>query len=71
MMIAGSMVAVGLLPLGIIMGWDHSLDPAAIGWAALVLVALLVTLIGCSTMRFEFMGTANKNSAANGSQPIR
>src|SRR6185503_9357192 len=39
MMIAGSMVAVGLLPLGIIMGWDHSLDPAAIGWAALVLVA--------------------------------
>ena len=62
MMIVGGLVVVSLLPVGIVMGWDHSLRPGAIGWAALILLALAVTLVGCLTLRFELMGTASATS---------
>jgi len=48
MMIVGGMVAASLLPVGIILGWDHSLAFGAIGWAALILLALSVTVVQLS-----------------------
>jgi len=58
------MVAASLLPVGIIMGWDHSLDVGAICWAALTFLALFVGAFGSFTLRFQLMETVNKPDPA-------
>jgi hypothetical protein len=69
MTIAGMVIALSLMPVGIVMGWDHSFEPAALCWAALALLALLVSAIGCFTMRFESVGAANKTLQATAAAP--
>ncbi len=62
--IGGATVALLMLPLGILMGWDHSFEPAALCWAALTLGALCVSAVGVFTLHFEPAGTANKHLQA-------
>jgi hypothetical protein len=49
-----------LAPAGIVMGWDHSFEPAALCWLALSLAGLVVTAVGTFTLRFEVFGGANQ-----------
>jgi len=63
------MVALGLLPVGIIMGWDSSFSTAAICWAVLVLLACFVVAWSCFRLRFEVTGTANKSLQPTAAAP--
>ena len=65
MMIVGSIVAASLLPVGIVVDWDQWLAPGAIGWAAVILLALSVAVVGCLTLRFELTGLPNAAPAGN------
>jgi multisubunit Na+/H+ antiporter MnhB subunit len=60
MMIGGVIAAIVLTLVGMTLDWDDSLQTATIVWAALVLLAWVVALVGCFTMRFELVGSANK-----------
>lgn len=66
MMIGASIVAMGLLPVGILMGWDSSFSPRAICWAVLVLLACSIAAWSSFCLRFELAGTANKSAAGKG-----
>jgi hypothetical protein len=50
-----------MLPVGIVMGWDHSFEPDALLWAALMLAALCDSAVGIFTLHFEAGGTANQH----------
>jgi hypothetical protein len=54
-------VALCLMPVGIVMGWDHSFEPGALCWAALALFAIFVSALGCFTLSFEMVRSANKS----------
>jgi hypothetical protein len=69
MTIGGSVMALCLLPVAIIMGWDHSFEPAALCWAALTLFSLSVSAFGCFTLRFEAVESANKTLQATAAVP--
>ena len=56
--------------MGIVMGWDHSFDPAAIYWATVVLVALFYTVVACYRLRFELIGAANQTVERTGAPPL-
>src|ERR1017187_419217 len=60
MMIGGTLAVLVLVLMGLALAWDDSLQIATIVWAAFVLLACVVALIGCFTMRFELAGSANK-----------
>lgn len=60
MSIIGIIVVGILVPIGIIMGWDHWSDPGLLAWAKLILLALTVAGVGSLTMRYELTGAANK-----------
>src|SRR5262245_35705207 len=64
-MMAGGFISVGLLPVGIAMGWDHSFEAAAIYWAAVVIVALLYMCVACYRLRFELAGGGEPATAPN------
>jgi len=58
--IGGMMIMAALALVGMVTGWDHSLEPKALCWAAAFLVTLIVTGVGAFSMRFELVGAANK-----------
>jgi len=68
-MIGGQVVAIALLPVGILMGWDRSFSWEALFWAGLILSALLLALRGYFRLRFELTGTANQALQATAAPP--
>jgi hypothetical protein len=69
MSFGGGLIALALIPAGIVMGWDHSFEPGALCWAAACLIALMVAGIGAVTMRFEVMGLASQSLQATAGAP--
>jgi hypothetical protein len=69
MMIGGTLAALVLVPMGLALDWDDSLQTATIVWAAFILLACLVALMGCFTMRFELVRSANKALQATAAAP--
>jgi len=61
MAIGGMVVAFCLLPVGIVTGWDHSFEPAALCWGAVTLFSLFVSVFACFTLRLEVVESANKH----------
>ncbi len=53
------MAILFLVPIGMLLASDAPSNAAMILWAALMLLALSVTLMGCFTTRFEMAGSAN------------
>jgi len=68
-MIGGTLTAVALLPVGILMGWDSSFSVGAVFWAAAIFAALLLTVLGCFRLRYELVGTANPPLQATAAAP--
>ncbi len=69
MTIGGAIAAIVLTPVGVTLAWDDSLRTAGTMWAALVLIAGVVALVGCFTTRFELVGSANKALQATAAAP--
>jgi hypothetical protein len=69
MSFGGGLIAMALIPVGIVMGWDHSFEPGAVCWAAACLIALIVAGIGAVRLRFELMGLANQSLQATAAAP--
>ena len=69
MMIGGVIALLVLVATRMMVSWDDSLETVTIVWAALSVLACLVALIGCFTMRFELVGTANKALHATAAAP--
>src|SRR5207249_877025 len=59
-MIGGSIIAVGLLPVGILMVWDTSPSAGAVCWLVFLFLACAAVVWGCFSLRFELLGTVNK-----------
>ena len=64
MCFGGMLIALALMPVGIVMGCDHSFAPEALCWAVVSLAALSVAGIGTFRLRFEPAGTANQHPQA-------
>jgi hypothetical protein len=60
MMMGGSIGAILMMLVGFMLDWDHSLQIVIIAWAAFVLLACVVAVIGCFNTRFELLGSANQ-----------
>lgn len=80
MMIAGAMIALGFMPVSmviIITKGDQLSERTAIGWAALALISCCgavagssVAAVACLTIRFELVGAANQTLQATAASPI-
>jgi hypothetical protein len=64
MCFGGMLITLALMPVGIVMGYDHSFAPEALCWAAATLAALSVAGIGTFRLRFEPGGAANQHLQA-------
>lgn len=69
MTIGGAIAASVLTPVGMTLDWDDSSRNTTIVWAALVLLACVIAVIGCFTTRFELVGSANKTLQATVAPP--
>ena len=79
MMIAGAMIALGFMPVVmviIITKGDQLSERAAIGWAALALISCFVAVAGsfvavvaCLTVRFELVGAVSQTLEATAASP--
>jgi hypothetical protein len=65
----GAIAAIVLTPIGVMWDWDDPLQSSTIVWAAFVLLACLVAVIGCFTTRFELVVSANKTLQATAATP--
>ena len=69
MTIGGSLALLVLVSIRSALDWDASYRAATIVWAVLMVLALLVTLVGSFTTRFELVGAANKALHATAAAP--
>ncbi len=69
MCFSGILVSLALLPVGMLMGYDHSFAPEALCWTAVILAALGVAGIGTFRLRFEPDAATNKSLHATAAAP--
>ena len=68
-MVGGFVAALVLVPIGMPLVWNGSLQAAIIVWAALSLLSWVFVLAGCFSMRFELAGPGNKTLQATPAPP--
>ena len=81
MMIAGAMIALGFMPVGMVIIITKGAllsEHTAIGWAALAVISCcvavagsFVAVVGCLTVRFERVGAVNETLQATAASPSR